>query len=395
MKSSPVTDGLTGRIEQFNDLREDARASSYLLAHQKASPNLTLEVEEGNVYFGGELAVFPGGDSPTFTAPSANPRIDILSMLKRYADEPGTVSNTTQNTDAQINNTATIGQTFTTPVGTAYKLRSVAFRMYRGSFDGNSASSSFALHIYATDGSGLPTGSSLGSVTGNLGGMSGSAGDNFTMTFGSPVSLSNNTKYALVLTFTFAASGTNYWVKYYYQNTNIYSGGDRLTNSTTKDTGADLYFIATHFLSAEPTLVRTAGTESASPVAPAIPADSFMICQVYNKVGQTSIRDVDTSGQGYILKDIRAFLKKSTVQFVEGSSAEFSTDAGEVVMIIGAMKGATATHELVIDGVSKTSSNYGGGSGVTLTWVQAYTAGQHTVVMNGVSANPTLLIIKL
>lgn len=58
------------------------------------------------------------------------------------------------------------------------------------------------------------------------------------------------------------------------------------------------------------TLVRTAGTEAASPVAPAVPANNIPLCLVRNVVGQTTIRDFDSQvvGQGYVLTDLRPFI---------------------------------------------------------------------------------------
>lgn len=139
MRSSQVNAGDTGTIGQYNNLRDDAKASSWLLPHEQVSPNATLYVEGGSFYIYSALTAFAGGNSPSFTAPATNPRIDILSI----------------------------------------------------------------------DASGV--------------------------------------------------------------------------------------------------LVITKGTESGSPVAPTVPTENMPICQVYNRVGQTTIRDVDTAGQGYIYKDVRPF----------------------------------------------------------------------------------------
>lgn len=60
------------------------------------------------------------------------------------------------------------------------------------------------------------------------------------------------------------------------------------------------------------------GAESASPVAPTIPSTDIPICQVFNVVGQTTIRDNDeqVAGQGYVEFDLRPF-----TQVAVGSSA--------------------------------------------------------------------------
>lgn len=148
MRSSQVAAGDTATISQYNYLRDDARASSWLLPHQKSTPDLQLYVEPASMYVDSVLVFFAGGNSPTFTAPSTNPRIDVLSIN---------------------------------------------------------------------------------------------------------------------------SSGT---------------------------------------------LTRTAGTEAASPTAPSLPDGDLPICQVYNRVGQTTILDVDTAGQGYIYKDTRVFIGSNQKQNV-------------------------------------------------------------------------------
>jgi hypothetical protein len=55
-------------------------AATYLFARQQETPDLTLRVEAGNVYFGNQVVQFAGGNSSSFTAPSSDPRIDILSL---------------------------------------------------------------------------------------------------------------------------------------------------------------------------------------------------------------------------------------------------------------------------------------------------------------------------
>lgn len=162
MRSSDVSSGDLGRIGQYNKLRDDAYGSSWLLAHEQDTPGLTLKVENGTCYINGVRIDFAGGNSPSFTAPATNPRIDILSI--------------------------------------------------------------------------------------NLSG----------------------------------------------------------------------------------TLVRTAGTENASPTAPEIPADNLVIAQIYNRVGQTSIKDTDDTTNGYVYKDVRPFLdiqSKTYLKFI----AEMDLTAGNPV----------------------------------------------------------------
>lgn len=64
----------------FNKLRNDALGASQLSPHEQTVPNLTLYVEAGVYFIGGKAYSFAGGNSPSFTAPSANPRIDLLTI---------------------------------------------------------------------------------------------------------------------------------------------------------------------------------------------------------------------------------------------------------------------------------------------------------------------------
>lgn len=42
------------------------------------------------------------------------------------------------------------------------------------------------------------------------------------------------------------------------------------------------------------------GSENASPSAPSVDADAFKLCEVYHRVGETSIKDADDASNGYI-----------------------------------------------------------------------------------------------
>lgn len=54
-------------------------------------------------------------------------------------------------------------------------------------------------------------------------------------------------------------------------------------------------------------ITRKAGTESASPSAPAVDADNLLIASVYCRVGMTSVKDTDDASNGYIT-DAREFI---------------------------------------------------------------------------------------
>jgi len=77
-KASKVNAGDIATKDQYNNLVDDAFGGSQLLAHQQTTPNMTLKVEKGIAYIGSTQVNFAGGNSPTFTAPTTNPRIDLL-----------------------------------------------------------------------------------------------------------------------------------------------------------------------------------------------------------------------------------------------------------------------------------------------------------------------------
>lgn len=87
MKSSQVAINDTALASQYNDLREDAYGGSQLLPREQTTPDLTLRVENGVVYVNGTRVIFAGGNSPSFTAPTTNPRIDLLTI-----DSAGTLA---------------------------------------------------------------------------------------------------------------------------------------------------------------------------------------------------------------------------------------------------------------------------------------------------------------
>lgn len=47
-------------------------------------------------------------------------------------------------------------------------------------------------------------------------------------------------------------------------------------------------------------ITRKAGTENASPTAPTADAGNLKLAEVYNRVGQTSVKDTDDATNGYI-----------------------------------------------------------------------------------------------
>ena len=120
------------------------------------------------------------------------------------------------------------GQSFTTD---AYTDKIVKVRLCLdkvGAPGGN-----FIVYLYATDGSGLPTGAALGSVTISAASINAEEFTWYTATFSSPIDVDPNTKYALYGT-TISGDASNH-IAWHYDNANPYSGGSRIYSS---DAGA-------------------------------------------------------------------------------------------------------------------------------------------------------------
>lgn len=80
MRSSAVTAGNAANASEYNNLRQDAKGAGTLLVHEQASPDMTVAVEAGIAFLNGKKIIYAGGNSGTITAPSVNPRIDLLLM---------------------------------------------------------------------------------------------------------------------------------------------------------------------------------------------------------------------------------------------------------------------------------------------------------------------------
>lgn len=75
--------------EYMEDCAIVARHLANLRCREQASPNLTLEVLAGAATFATTFLSFAGGNTPSITAPAANPRIDIICI-----DNTGTITRT-------------------------------------------------------------------------------------------------------------------------------------------------------------------------------------------------------------------------------------------------------------------------------------------------------------
>lgn len=339
MKSTYVTGGLKGRIEQYNNLMDDARASSYLIPHEQESPNLTVEVEPGNMYNNELFINFEGGTSPVFTAPTTNPRIDILALSSNYQDQPDFIMQSLSNTYDQAGNACYWGQTFI-PRKNNFVFKTVTFKLQKGPDTGTSRD--VKIQLYATSG-GVPTGSPLAELVTNSGSIPTSEGE---VTYAVPeTSLTKDVMYAIVFNIpTWNTSGTHYWVRGFYNNVDVYTDGTRLSSSTVAESGQDMHCIIGYDFTEAPDLVILSGVPAVSPIAPLVPENYIPICEVYNRVGQTSIRDTDISpnDQGYIHNDRRPFLQTQSTQnlkkrFIAGENI----NKGDAVVVAAALPETT------------------------------------------------------
>lgn len=94
-RSSAIVANTNATAAAMNLLRSDALGASRFLANQQSSPGMTVQVQPGVVYFGGTQLKYAGGNSGTYTAPSANPRIDLLCI-----NSSGTLSSVTGSENA-------------------------------------------------------------------------------------------------------------------------------------------------------------------------------------------------------------------------------------------------------------------------------------------------------
>lgn len=80
-------DFITGDALPAKDVNDMNTVSRGLGAHEQEAADLTLLIEAGVIRIEGTLVKFAGGNSPSFTAPSANPRVDLLTI-----DNTGTLA---------------------------------------------------------------------------------------------------------------------------------------------------------------------------------------------------------------------------------------------------------------------------------------------------------------
>ena len=83
--TDPVGPGDTGRVPQYNNLRREAGASSYVMPYASTPPDNVVNIAQGIFYIGQGFQLPPlrvefDGDSQAITAPTTNPRIDLIQL---------------------------------------------------------------------------------------------------------------------------------------------------------------------------------------------------------------------------------------------------------------------------------------------------------------------------
>ncbi len=144
------------------------------------------------------------------------------------------ISQTSSNAQQSFSGTNEIAQTFTVPI--VKSITSVTLSMHNGR--GDSISGSF-VYIYSVS-AGVPN--TLLATKGFT--FSASSDSVFTVTLDTPLVISPNVTYAIVV----AAPGLGGTLNLYYQNTDVYAGGNMLTSSNSGSTWTnqatyDLYFV--------------------------------------------------------------------------------------------------------------------------------------------------------
>jgi hypothetical protein len=257
MKSIPVASGQTGYSEQYDALRDDARGGSLLLPHQQLGV-LGLPTNPGNTKIA-TLTINGTGVVFTFVSSIGSTPGNVLIGASAAA--------TAANLLALLQNPQT-----TTSTGVAL----------------SSANQSLVvLCAYALNGT---------SIT---------------------ISSLNNSVYAPLSSFTAstnATSGTytaNTMALYIEPGTFylgivkvLFAGGNTAT-ITAPITHPRIDIVT---IDNTGTVAMTQGSEAVSPTAPAYPANKIVVCEIFNTVGETIIRDWNDGTQGYISNDVRPFI---------------------------------------------------------------------------------------
>lgn len=92
------------------------------------------------------------------------------------------------------------------------------------------------------------------------------------------------------------------------------------------------------------TLAWVTGTEAISPSVPTYPLDKIVLCEVYNRVGETKLLDADDSSNGYIQNDVRPFIQNK-ISIDQDSQAIYAADTGSANTLVIALNPAITAYK--------------------------------------------------
>jgi hypothetical protein len=250
---------------QANDRRDDARAASFLLAHQQLGV-LALPSNPSN---GQVIPIVINGTTITITAKTGsvvNPD-DVLA--------PGTAAGFATNVINHLRRPDVTNSNYVASSGANQTLLSYVGWAWPGSSTNIVA---FSLN------------KNINNIVGNL--------------------TSFNITGITVTSGTWTAATLKLYVEdgaYYINGTRyLFTGGS--TPAVTAPASNPRIDVLT--IDTAGTLAWTTGVESATPSAPAYPENKLAICELYNVVGETALYDNENQqgGQGYIYNDVRPMM---------------------------------------------------------------------------------------
>jgi len=254
MKSNFVASGQTGYSEQYDSLVADAKGGAGLLAHQQLGV-LALGTNPGNT------------KTATLTI---NGTAIVFTFVSSIGSTPGNVligasaAATCANLLALLQNPQT-----TTATGVALSSANQALIVFCGY-----ALSGTSITIYSL----------------------------------------NNATYAPQTSFTASTTATSdtytantmaLYIEpgtYYLGITKVIFAGGNTGTITAPSTHPRIDIVT---LDNAGTIAMTQGSEAVSPSAPAYPANKIVVCEIFNTVGETIIKDWNDGSQGYVSNDVR------------------------------------------------------------------------------------------
>jgi len=302
MITSEINAGDYGRIGQYNDLRKDAKASSYLVP--QSNEDLTLKINAGVFHIDNEVFNFDEVDTDAFTTPVSGTRIDTLVLKKGISVTPPVLAQTSRNSEYTINANGTFFyQEFTVPEGYS-SITASALKLFMRETGGSSTTNQITVAIEKVSIRKVFENPVVATVTPTIP-MSSTMAER-TFTFSSAFELEAGSTYAIRIS---RASGTFYLGT---QSSDVYSG-DAYERTVAHNfwvelptTDAYFEFVLTDAIDENYYPYIYEGSETWS-------ENDIPVCKVLNRSTQTKITEVDDTSNGYIYEDLRNFLDKDIV----------------------------------------------------------------------------------